>query len=258
MTFAEYLESKVAEKKIIILRHDVDCRPEQALKMARLEHEMGIKASFYFRYRRRRFSEKVIGAVADLGHEIGYHYEDLRRTRGDAQKAIAVFRLNLEKLRCLAQVKTICMHGSPIFRFDNRDLWNSNDYHDFGIIGDPYFDIDVKNVLYLTDTGRKWDGDRVSVRDKMSVEGFGVMEKREDGGQKSENKVKDKRARRGLVCYSPGLRLHSTRDIINSLERNRLPNKFMLTVHPQRWTDEWIPWVGELVGQKIKNVVKYF
>jgi len=42
---------------------------------------------------------------------------------------------------------------------------------DYGIIAEPYFDMDFKEVLYLTDTGRRWDGDRVSVRDKVEKTG---------------------------------------------------------------------------------------
>ena len=38
---------------------------------------------------------------------------------------------------------------------------------DFGIIAEPYFDVDFDEVFYLTDTGRRWDGDSVSVRDKV-------------------------------------------------------------------------------------------
>jgi hypothetical protein len=29
-----------------------------------------------------------------------------------------------------------------------------------------------------------------------------------------------------------------------------------MTVHPQRWTDNPVAWVKELVFQKVKNVVK--
>ena len=34
-------------------------------------------------------------------------------------------------------------------------LWEKYDYRDFGIIGEPYFDINFEEVLYLTDTGQK-------------------------------------------------------------------------------------------------------
>lgn len=36
-------------EKVVILRHDVDRLPGNALKMARLEHEMGVQATYYFR-----------------------------------------------------------------------------------------------------------------------------------------------------------------------------------------------------------------
>ena len=36
-------------KKIVILRHDVDRLPSNALVIAKIEKEAGIKASYYFR-----------------------------------------------------------------------------------------------------------------------------------------------------------------------------------------------------------------
>jgi hypothetical protein len=36
----------------------------------------------------------------------------------------------------------------------------------------------------------------------------------------------------------------------------RLPNKVMITTHPQRWTDSFGRWLWELTVQEGKNVVK--
>jgi hypothetical protein len=52
--------------------------------------------------------------------------------------------------------------------------------------------------------------------------------------------------------------LKNTQDIINALEQNKLPDKLMITVHPQRWTDRRIAWLNELIWQNVKNVVKRF
>jgi len=60
------------------------------------------------------------------------------------------------------------MHGSPLSRYDNRRICDKYNYRDFGITGEPYFDLDFTKVLYLTDTGRRWDGNKVSLRDKIS------------------------------------------------------------------------------------------
>ena len=84
--------------------------------------------------------------------------------------AIDDFQLNLEKLRKLYPVKTICMHGSPLSKWDNKDLWKKYDYRDYGIIAEPYFDVDFDEVFYLTDTGRRWDGYSVSMRGRLNSE----------------------------------------------------------------------------------------
>jgi len=53
-----------------------------------------------------------------------------------------------------------------------------------------------------------------------------------------------------------GLRFRSTGDIIRAAEEGRLPNKMMITVHPQRWTDDPVLWTKELFWQGFKNVIK--
>jgi hypothetical protein len=46
-TFQEFLEKP--ESKAIVLRHDVDKLPENSLGFAQIQHELGIKGSYYFR-----------------------------------------------------------------------------------------------------------------------------------------------------------------------------------------------------------------
>ncbi len=52
------------------------------------------------------------------------------------------------------------------------------------------------------------------------------------------------------------LKIRRTKDIIDAAEKGLLPDKIMINVHPQRWTNDYFPWVKELVGQNFKNVVK--
>ena len=80
------------------------------------------------------------------------------------------------------------------------------------------------DVYYLTDTGRRWDGNKVSVRDKVNTN------------------------------YK--LSLSTTNDIIQSIIKEELPNQIMFTFHPQRWNDNYFYWIKELIFQKFKNLVK--
>lgn len=222
-TFEDFLIAP--KERAIVLRHDVDLLPRNSLAFAEIQKEYGLSGSYYFRAVEVSWDDKIIQRIAVLGHEVGYHYECLTTCRGDIQKGLADFKQNLERLRKLVPVSTICMHGSPLSKFDSRDLWKSHSYRDFGIIGEPYFDVDFSKVLYLTDTGRRWDGDKVSVRDKV------------------------------------GSRNHpfkTTRDIMGAANAGKLPAQIMFTFHPQRWDDHRVPWVKELVLQNAKNVIKKY
>ena len=355
-TFSRYLQQEHPNepKQQVILRHDVDLLPKNALQTAKIEHSLGIRSTYFFRIIPETFKPDIIQQIADVGHEIGYHYEDLtlaaesvgsssgseqseenndkkiqswvrrirpaaagargkrgsgkersqrsevggqqtktntvethgraytnynsrastnnrryvihrilktiksnknkigisedsipisergfpfrglRGARGQADlitHAYELFRYHLEQLRQYVPVKTICMHGSPKSKYDSKDLWKYYDYRKLGILGEPYFDIDFNEVFYLTDTGRRWDGWKVSLRDKVPQQ--------------------EQWKEQGLV-------FHSTQEIIKAAENNQLPNKIMITTHPQRWTDRPVPWVKEFLWQNVKNVGKYF
>ncbi len=200
-----------------------------------------IRATYYFRMAPQSWNVEVIKRIYDLGHEIGYHYEDVsevakgQKIRVKSQKesierqivtlAIESFENNLEKIRKIVPVKTICMHGSPLSRWDSKLLWKYYNYRDFDIIGEPYFDIDFNKILYLTDTGRRWDGVSFSIRDR--------------------------------VTSSSHFKFHSTQDIIKAVENKRFTDKVMMTFHPQRWSNEPVPWIKEFIFQNTKNVIKF-
>jgi hypothetical protein len=214
----------------LILRHDVDLRPANSLRTAQIESDLGMYGIYYFRAVPQSWDEVIIRQIADLGHEIGYHYESLTTCNGDIDAAYADFCKNLEALRIIVPVKSICMHGSPRSPFDSKDIWKKYDYHALGIENEPYLDTDFSQVFYLTDTGRRWDGYKVSVRDKIP-------------------QYQDQWTRSGLT-------FHSTDDIIKGLGEGIIPKRLMLTIHPQRWNPLGPAWCKELLLQNAKNIVK--
>ncbi len=184
-----------------ILRHDIDKSGKQTLRFARIEHERNIRGTYYFRCPDGRFDEGIILSVAAMGHEIGYHYETLDTNKGYYTKAFREFCKNLERLRQLAPVTTICMHNDPVSMYDNKTLWYRHEYFDLGIIGEPYFDIDLAEVGYYTDSTGRWRTKNLSIREKQS--------------KRSSDE------------------LRSTPDIIRNIRS--LPDQVMFTFHPHRW-----------------------
>ena len=214
----------------LVLRHDVDLMPQNSLRTARIEAERCIFGVYYFRAVPDSWDEAVIHQIYELGHEIGYHYESLTICNGDVDAAYADFCKNLEALRQIVPVKSICMHGSPRSPWDSKDIWKKYDYHLLGIDSEPYLDTDFSKTFYITDTGRRWDGCKVSVRD--------IIPQYQD------------------IWTAQGLIYHSTDDILKALAKGTFPKNAMFTVHPQRWNPAGPAWARELVLQTIKNIIK--
>jgi len=194
------------------------------------------------------------------------------------ESAIESFGRNLEKLRKYADIKTICMHGSPMSRWDSRLLWKYFDYREFGVECEPYFDINFEDMLYLTDTGRKWNGSAFSVRDKAWGSPSSRLRRTKQGAgnlpdssgtraMSTDDKFQDwiRKPIQGSLMnmtkksseIQARYNLRTTNDIINAAKDGELPDRMMMTFHPQRWTDKPVPWAKELVWQNTKNVGKY-
>ena len=225
LRFEEYMTSVAVPQQLVILRHDIDRRPKHARAIAGIERNLNIRATYYFRIVSKSYDVETIKHIASLGHEIGYHYEDLHLARGDFQNAYSLYKNNLAKVRELYPVRTVCMHGSPLSRWDNRALWNQYDYKVDGVVGEPYLDVDFNKVYYLTDTGRTWKQSSAVIRDRV------------------ESTLSD--------------RLQTTFDIIEQANQGKLPSRLMINTHPERWDDRYVPWIRQAIGQNLKNPAKY-
>ena len=225
VTFNEYCRG-VDDDYFVVLRHDVDKLPQNALRMARIEHDLGVKSTYYFRKINGSFESQFIREIAALGHEIGYHYEDFSAANGDVNKAICNFKSNLSQLRELVPVSTIAMHGAPLCKSDNRFLWLLYDFEWFNIIGEPYITPDFTSVAYLSDTGGHWNNTKFSVRDKTDGE-----------------------------VNMPSF--NSTCELIEAVKNGSFPQKIILLSHPQRWSGSAAFLLFSSVAQWMKNYVKY-
>jgi hypothetical protein len=240
--FASFLLNE--EKRAVVLRHDVDKYPERALRIAEIEAGRLIKGSYHFRISGDVFNVLIIEKIVGMGHEIAYHYEDLSRAVRSHRTSLPMeviyynaytsFLENLALLRQYYPVNVISMHGDPLSPIDNRDLWKTHNYRDAGIICEPYFDIDYSNVLYLTDTGRRWNAGGSNIRDKVITSGSLNAE----------------------VNNFETARYRSTAELISSLRKNILPARIIINTHPQRWNAATLAWITEYVLQNTKNPVK--
>lgn len=222
-TFEEYLKKEKKHNQIII-RHDVDRNINNAVKMAILESKYNIRSTYYFRYNKNVFIESQIKRIYDLGHEIGYHYETLSKVNGDMEKAITRFENELSFFLKICEIKTICMHGSPMSKYDNKNIWHKYNFGKYNIIGEPYISLINKDIYYFTDTGGSWNS-KYNLRDSL--------------GTKRKYIISD------------------TNELIEKIYS--LQNQdIMINIHPERWNDNIIPWYIQKIKDCTINIGKYF
>ncbi|MBN2013923.1 MAG: hypothetical protein JW778_01970 [Candidatus Altiarchaeota archaeon] len=222
VTVADYILEQ--PQRCVILRHDIDISANKALGIAKLEKDVGVSSTYYFRMIPGIFKPDIIEDIQSMGHEIGYHYEVLDKTKGNKKRAIRLFEKELEKFRKICDIKTIAMHGNPYTPWINCSLWDDIDFRDYGIIGEAYLSLDYSKIPYFTDTSRTWDG-RYNIKDLV--------------------RIKNPYSRE-LGC---------TDDLIRIIQTKKL-RSICINTHPKRWNDSFLPWLWELGSQSTKNLFK--
>jgi len=247
ITISDYISLPKLPNKFIILRHDVDIDSDYQVKFAKLENDLDIHTSYYFRYVQNVYKKSAIDIIYHLGHEVGYHYEVFTKTKGDEDLAKELFRIELDVFKKNWYSKTVCPHGgsfidniegyalkdviklipkffskkSVFSSWSNFDLWNRNTFEDFQIMGDAYRSVDFSDILYLSDTGRSWD-------------------KRFKRLDKVDSKI------------NPLFNIRKSDEIIDLINKGEV-NKIYLLIHFEQWKDNFYDWVSWYIAQLIRR-----
>lgn len=130
---------------VLIVRHDVDQNPRSVLPMLRIEQELGVRSTWYFRW--RTASAPVMEEVRRAGGHVGLHYETLTRLvrqRGlsagdvDAELISEARRLLRREIagfaRAFGPLRTVCPHGdSRVPGVSNQVLLEDQRYAEYGV-----------------------------------------------------------------------------------------------------------------------------
>lgn len=233
LTLEKFLTLKSKPENYVILRHDVDIKPDYAIKMAEIEKELEISSTYYIRITDEVFKPELVNRLAALDHEVGYHYETLDKAKGDPDKAIEIFENELMDFRKIHDIKTISMHGNSRTKWDNREVWKHYDFKSFGLLGEAYLSIDFDDIAYFTDTARTWSP-KFKIKDmdpRCSVKNLNS----DDGSNKTNVKRTD--------------------DLIEIIKEKKLKHIYLL-IHPDDWCDDYSKWLHNLIVRQFINAGK--
>lgn len=172
--FCLYPESETVKKSVII-RHDVDFTIEKALEMARLEHDLAVKSTyfillstnFYNVFSKESFEK--IKQLQSLGHEIGLHFDEKRydiKTIQDMQKHVEMEAEVLGKL-INTDIKVVSMH-----RPSKRVLENDIQFHQLINSYSPKY---FKSMKYVSDSRMNWREDPVETIESGKYEKLHIL-----------------------------------------------------------------------------------
>ncbi|MBQ6310482.1 MAG: hypothetical protein IJK74_02915 [Bacteroidales bacterium] len=161
-SFIPYTSQKDVLRKEVLWRHDVEFEPDIALKMAEIEYEEGIRATYFFQLHSgyynlfdRHYSE-VFHKIKDLGHYWGLHFDCRYWGIADEKQLDEFITLDRSYMeRCLGV-------GLEVFSFHNTTPFTQSclNYKYGGLIN-VYSSYFKKNYNYCGDSLGYWRFDRL-------------------------------------------------------------------------------------------------
>lgn len=164
VTAKSQLESK--NKEFLVLKHDVEDKPEKALELAKIEAKYGHCGVYYVQaYLITDKNIRILSQIKELGHEVSYHHDVMDANGGNIENAISTFGENKRKFEENGFIiNTVCQHGNPIAErngyYSNRDFFRNekvkNIYPDISEIMVDYKNRTGVNYKYVSDAGYGW------------------------------------------------------------------------------------------------------
>jgi hypothetical protein len=155
----------------VVLRHDVDHCPEQALRFARWEHKRGYRASYFLlpsaSYWRDGARTAAL-ALQEMGHEVGVHNDSLVMSRGDVGEALALLRAQVGEMRSWGiRVHGVADHGGV--GWQNTDLWRVHMHSPSEVAVDyEAYLLHQMGSHYVSDNQGRWRAERRRVEGRQT------------------------------------------------------------------------------------------
>jgi hypothetical protein len=233
----------------VAVRHDVDYFPKRAMTMATIESERKIAVTYYIRRRFFDTDPDLIGKIRGLGHQIGYHYEEIdihqkAPGRQIAKSAVAYFigsLLDIDKLGF--PIRSVCAHGNPLTDVDNRQVVHL-----------------LRDQTYLDQVAAEYD--RAEIKEKISDRLIGDASIDVTGDDfdlyiPDTGRFNPKYNLKDRIDGCPIAGLSSLSDLRSILTGGKYPRVYM-NMHPDRWSGNVATWLFDFAFDAAKNMLKRF
>lgn len=156
-TFDDLTGDQARQTKRCFMRHDLDVSLDFALEMARLEHSMGVRTTYFVMFRSpiynllSRHNSQQLQGLRRLGHQIGLHF-DVSCAREPWQPVESALRFELNALEF--------MLGEKVTAFSLHQPTQAVIEQQIEVPGvlNAYHPGHLRGIRYLSDSNRNWRG----------------------------------------------------------------------------------------------------
>lgn len=149
------------QDKVLLLRHDIDAKVRRATRMARLEYDLDVKATYFVRVHAELYNPfgfrayPLLKRIAEMGHEIGLHFENLDFSHITGEDPSSVLRREIGVLETVLGVKIQGIAGHRGFSgIDNSDFIPKTRLADFGVEYEAH-EL-TTDCFFVSDSLRRW------------------------------------------------------------------------------------------------------
>lgn len=155
ITFSELAEHSTGNGKLCLLRHDVDACMDFAHEMGQIEHQLGVRATFFVMLRSPlynlmgRHGIEILNSLVALGHDIGLHFDAgcPHRSGRSIEDEIA-FEIDVLSELTGRRVRSFSIH-QPSEEIIRRKV-------ELPEIVNTYHPDHLKGFKYISDSNRVW------------------------------------------------------------------------------------------------------
>ena len=149
----EEIDSRLAEgRPFVVLRHDIDISLRPALEIARVEHELGVQATYFVLLRSpfynvlSRFSAEIMSQIHGYGHQIATHV-DLAAYDNDCARVLTEVEV-FSRFYPYINTEIASLHSSyDLYHMPIDSFYQINNVYGSAVRGD---------LAYISDSTGRW------------------------------------------------------------------------------------------------------
>ncbi|MBS1646328.1 MAG: hypothetical protein JST67_03185 [Bacteroidetes bacterium] len=137
-----------------ILRHDVDVSIDAACEMAKIEHSLSVKSTYFLMLRSpvynlfSRSNHNLVNKIINLGHSIGIHYDEAFYAKEKNLNDLIREEIEIIQNMFEIEIKTLSFH-QPSKKIINNEIKINN-------LINTYDKGDMNGFNYISDSNKTW------------------------------------------------------------------------------------------------------